>query len=89
MAIVPKTRWTTAELLCVWLLCWIPAGAMVWAMSVNSKSRDPLEWFTYVMMTAVSALVFAGLVAGIHPDRLGWFDGGKAVLPPLDVGRSS
>jgi len=89
MATIPKTYWTTAELLCVWLLCWIPAGVFVWVTADTPKARDLPDWIAYLMLIPISALVFVLFVAGLHPGRLGWFDRGRTVLPPEDFDQLS
>jgi hypothetical protein len=89
MTKIPKTYWTTAGLLSVWLLCWIPAGVFVWVTAGTPKSRDPLDWIAYLMLIPTTALVFVLLVAGLHPGRFGWFDRGRTVLPQEDSDRLS
>lgn len=89
MAIIPKTYWTTAELLCVWLLCWIPAGVFVWVTAGTPRSRNPFDWIAYLMLIPISALVFVLFAAILHPGRFGWFDRGRTVLPPEDLDRLS
>lgn len=71
---VYNTRWSTKELLCAWILCWIPAGVLAFFALRGMDWRDPLDWVNYMLCTWLFAVALLLPVATWHPQPFGWFD---------------